>query len=445
MISSHSGRAERGTRPAIFLHVGAAKSGTTYLQQILWHNRHRLREHGVLYPGADQAAHVRAAFDLRHTFFSGASDPSVPGSWRRLVDECRDWGGDAIISQELFAPARMKYVRRALTDLTFADVHVVFTVRDLARQIPAHWQEDVKNRFDVSFAEFLATLKQPDRKAFEMARLFWGLQDPVDVLRRWGGTLPRERVHVVTLPRPGAPRDLLWRRFCEAVRLDPDAYDLAAPFDNPSLGLAETQWLLRLNRALDRELVGWHVHNAEVKLNLAQGVLAARPSPAKTVLPAEHLPWATELAVDTVERLRAARYDVVGDLYELIPMVGPGTAHWLPPAPDPDEPDWAAVADVGLDAIGTLLARLRDAEDRAARTAEPDVPIAERLTEMGAHAAELRDVTAALADEATPPVVRAMREVGDRYPAVRGQLRGAYRLLQDIAARTGENTDTNTR
>ncbi len=252
MVSSSSESAGPRARPVVFLHVGAAKSGTTYLQNILWHNRDRLREHGVLYPGADMAAHVRAAFDLRRTFFPGASDPEIPGAWRRLVDEVRDWPGTVIISQELFAPAWKKHVRRALADLDFADVHVVFTARDLARQIPAHWQEDIKNRFDVSFADFVAPLKRPDWLEFEIARLFWTLQDPVYVLERWAANLPPERVHIVTLPRPGAPRDLLWRRFCTATGLAPEDYDLAAPFDNPSLGLAETQFLLRLNTALDR-------------------------------------------------------------------------------------------------------------------------------------------------------------------------------------------------
>ena len=39
----------------------------------------------------------------------------------------------------------------------FADdeVHVVLTARDLARQIPAEWQENVKHRGRRSFARFM--------------------------------------------------------------------------------------------------------------------------------------------------------------------------------------------------------------------------------------------------------------------------------------------------
>ncbi|TDE22083.1 hypothetical protein E1289_30205 [Actinomadura sp. 6K520] len=413
----------------IFLHVGAAKSGTTYLQNVLWHNRDRLRERGVLYPGADRAAHVRAAFDLRRTFFANASDPQVPGAWQRLVEEVRDWHGDAIISQELFAPARHSYVRRAMADLDFAEVHVVFTTRDLARQIPAHWQEDIKNRFDTSFSEFMRNVKRPNWLGFEISRLFWTLQDPVYILERWAMDLPPERVHIVTLPRPGAPRDLLWQRFCTAVRLSPNDYDLAAPFENPSLGLAETQFLLRLNTALDKDRLGWHFYNEEVKLFLAQQVLASRPAAAKTVLPAEHLPWAVERSGQMVEGLRAAGYHVVGDLDELIPAPGRGSTT------NPDDPRWADVADVGMEAITALLQRLRDEEDHAAHVEGAELPLRDQLDAMSSQAGRLRELTGVLAGESVPLTRRAVRKVGRRYPAVR-RLHGAYRRLHRLGGRS---------
>ncbi|MFC7731687.1 hypothetical protein [Actinomadura keratinilytica] len=433
MPPTPSGSVPSGDRPVVFLHVGAAKSGTTYLQTVLWHNRERLRAEGVLYPGRDFAAHVRAAFDLRRTFFRGASDPTVRGAWRELVDAARDWPGTTIISQELFAPAHPRWVAQALDDLDFAEVHILFTARDLGRQIPAHWQEDVKNRFTWTFEEFVAALSRPDWENFEAARLFWGLQDPVAVLARWGARLPPERVHVVTLPRPGAPRDLLWRRFCAAVGLNPDACDLSATFANPSLGLAETQFLRLLNEALEGR-VGWHVFNDEVKLFLAQEVLTRRPSPIKIRLPAEHLPWAVERAVETVEALRAARYRVVGDLYELIP--GYETPPGAPPAPPPDVPRWTEAADVGTDAIAALLGRLLERERRAAAAPGGDAAVHERLDELSADAAALGDLTARMARDAAPLATRAALGMR-RYPAVR-RLGGAYRRIQ---ARTGARPD----
>ncbi|GAA0568076.1 hypothetical protein [Actinomadura livida] len=434
------GGAAPSARPAVFLHVGAAKSGTTFLQHVLWHNRHRLRERGVLYPGTDFASHVRAAFDLRRTFFPGASDPRIPGAWRALVDEARDFAGNVIISQELFAPARPAYVRQALADLDFADVHVVFTVRDLGRQIPAHWQEDVKNRFTSSFEEFVTALRRRDWRTFESARLFWGLQDPVAVLGRWGAGLPPERVHVVTLPRPGAPHDLLWRRFCAATGLVPDDYDLSRTFANQSLGLAETQFLLRINHALG-ERVGWHQYNEDVKLFLAQQVLAARTSATRIELPAEHVPWATERSIETVEALRAAGYDVVGDLYELMPLPPSGPAVGRAPAPPPDEPRWPEMADAGIDAIAALLERVRQREERAGSQPGARTPVGDRLDMLRQDSADLLDTTDRLAHDAAPLVRRAVQSASDRYPAAR-RLRGAYRRIQNRAERSDAETRT---
>ncbi|TDD81828.1 hypothetical protein [Actinomadura rubrisoli] len=436
MAPPPSGDAARPARTAVYLHVGAAKSGTTYLQQVLWHNRDLLRDHGVLFPGRDSASHVRAAFDLRRTFFHGASDPATRGAWRELVDEARGWPGTVVISQELFAPALVPDVERAMADLGFADVHVVFTARDLARQIPAHWQEDVKNRFTTSFTEFVTDLRRRDWHSFANAALFWGLQDPVGVLARWGAGLPPERVHVVTLPRPGAPQDLLWRRFCAAVGLVPEVCDLSGSFANPSLGLAETQYLLRINRALD-ERVGWPVYNDEVKHFLAQETLAARPAPTRLGLPSEHVPWATERAVETVEDLRAARYDVVGDLYDLIPT----SPSVLPPGTDPDEPSWAELADVGTDAVAALLGRMAEKERDGAETPGSEVPFRDRFDLLRAGFGDLLRLTDRLVRDATPLAHRAARNVSERYPAVR-QLRGAYRRLQGRTGRSDAETNT---
>ncbi len=35
----------------VFFHVGTLKTGTTYLQRVMWENRDRLREAGTLFAG----------------------------------------------------------------------------------------------------------------------------------------------------------------------------------------------------------------------------------------------------------------------------------------------------------------------------------------------------------------------------------------------------------
>ena len=48
---------------------------------------------------------------------------------------------------------------------------------------------------------------------------FWGAQEIPDILDRWGHDLPPERVHLVTVPPPGGPKQLLWKRFSIAFGL----------------------------------------------------------------------------------------------------------------------------------------------------------------------------------------------------------------------------------
>lgn len=133
-------------RQVVYLHVGGPKTGTTYLQEVLWRNRDALRRNDLLYPGRDRGAHFHAVQDLLGFSFHQHKDPRVPGAWDRLVNEVRSGPRTSVISHELFALASSKKIHRAMQALSFAEVHVIYTARDLARQIPSVWQEDLRNR-----------------------------------------------------------------------------------------------------------------------------------------------------------------------------------------------------------------------------------------------------------------------------------------------------------
>jgi len=51
--------------PRVFLHVGEPKTGTTFLQQVMWRNRSELAAQGVVLPGHHPQDHYRASQDLR--------------------------------------------------------------------------------------------------------------------------------------------------------------------------------------------------------------------------------------------------------------------------------------------------------------------------------------------------------------------------------------------
>ena len=55
----------------VYLHVGTPKTGTSYLQHVLFHNRRRLRSHGISYPADRFDAHFLAALDLMRLPWGG--------------------------------------------------------------------------------------------------------------------------------------------------------------------------------------------------------------------------------------------------------------------------------------------------------------------------------------------------------------------------------------
>lgn len=338
----------------VYLHIGAPKSGTTFLQEVLWRNRRTLARDGVLYPARSHDDHFRAALDLREVRFHRYDDPAVPGSWQRVVDMALRWRGPAVvISHELLAWAGEDQARRAVESLQPAEVHVVFTARDLARQLPAAWQETVKNGKVAGFAQFLRSVAAPDGPV-RLGQMFWGAQDAAAVLGRWGAAVPPARIHVVCVPQPGGPQDLLWKRFAGVIGIDPDGYDIDVRASNVSLGRAEVELLRRVNRALGEKLE-WPQYEALVKRWLAEEVLAGRPDTVRIVLPATWHAWAAERSEQLVEQLRGADYDVVGDLAELLPAPPPDRGDSEPASPARPGPD--ATLDAAAETIADLLTR----------------------------------------------------------------------------------------
>lgn len=304
--------------PTVFLHIGAPKTGTTFLQEVLWHNRARLAGDGVLYPGDRPGHQFYAAQDLRGIRFHGHENPAVPGSWEQLASRARSWRGRAVvISHEILAWSTEDDARRAVDSLRPARVRVVFTARDLVRQIPAVWQESVKNRRVVGFHRYLQSLQAPQQPG-PWGKVFWGAQDAIDVLRRWSAAVPPEDIHVVTVPPSGGSPGALWQRFAGLAGVDPTRYETDLGGSNVSLGRAEVELLRRVNRKIDRD-TDWPTYERLFKSGLAETTLAGRTGGQKIVLPDEWRPWAVEQSQRLAEGLARAGYPVVGDLDELVP------------------------------------------------------------------------------------------------------------------------------
>jgi hypothetical protein len=358
-------------RQRVFLHIGSPKTGTTYLQEVLWSNRAALRAAGVLYPGDRPDAHFMSTLDLRELTWHGHVDPAVAGSWDRLVTEVRNWPGTSIISHEMLGSAKPAAIKRAMQSLAGLEVHLVLTVRDLARQVPAVWQEDVKNCGRLTYGEFTRSLRGLDDSIDPFfATTFWGYQDLPAVLGKWARDVPAERVHIVTVPR-GGPRDELWQRFARTVGLDPANRPVEVEVKNPSMGVVETNVLRRVNELLVGNMA-WPVYQRQVKTVLAVDVLAARPESTPLRLPGEDQDWVLQKSKEMVADLREAGYQVTGDLDDLLP---PAMAAGAEPR-HPDDVTEAEQLDAAVYAIAELLHRL---ETERVQAAQERRQLAERL------------------------------------------------------------------
>ncbi|ROR89218.1 hypothetical protein [Nocardioides aurantiacus] len=340
----------------VLLHVGTPKTGTSFVQDILFTHGDALRERGLLYAAERPDAHFMAALDLMQLPWGGL-EREAAGAWDALAAEVRAWPGDAVVSHEILGTASRVQAEQAIADLSGpgTEVHLVVSARDLVRQVPAEWQENVKHRRSKTYGRFLAELRDPTRPS-EVAQWFWGVQEVPDVLARWGATLPPAQVHVVTVPRPGAAPTLLWERFAGLFGIDPEEFTPGAKA-NASLGVPESAMLRRLNERLNDVLPNRH-YRSLVREMVVHRNLAGRPGTARLGLPPDAHAWAAQLAADWVAELRRRDYDVVGDLADLLPD-GPR------PFADPDAPDEHAVADAALDALAIMTgeaAKLRDVE-----------------------------------------------------------------------------------
>ncbi|MDF0528427.1 sulfotransferase family protein [Tsukamurella sp. 8F] len=343
----------------VYLHVGLPKTGTTHLQDRMWVNRDSALAAGLFYPGDLISSHFHAAVLLQPERYLDWVDPVHSGVWDAMVTQMRAWDGPSLISHELYASATHEQAARVRRDLAFAELHIVVTARDLGRQIPSTWQENVKNQHTTSFDEFLAAVDVP-RPDFRDP--FWEFQDLPRILDTWADGVPAEQVHVVTVPGPDGPRGELWARYLSVFGLAPADLPAEIPSTNAGLSMGQVELLRRLNIRLQPDDVQWSRYERAVKEFLVGRVLFAGDPRGGPVLPKTALPWATACAEKHIQFIAERGFDVVGDLDDLLPRE-PRT-----PSPVPDD---AALLEITLDALAGVMLSMplpeppRTAFDRA--------------------------------------------------------------------------------
>jgi hypothetical protein len=355
----------------VYLHIGLMKTATSYIGQLCELNRDRLAAARVLWPAGD--LRYQAIRDL----FGRAAETDAPGAWRALNRQLREQQGDVIICNELLAAVDDRRVRRLVGVLDPAEVHVVVTLRDLARVIPSHWQTTIKNGRTHEWSDFAAAVcmdspdeyvaaeaetwaKDPpageDSPALRLNRWFWQRHDAPAIVSRWQRFVPPERVTVVTVPLAGGDREAVARRFGSVVGVDLLGLEQPESWSNSSLGAHSAELMRRLNEdATDLDAAE---RSYGFKHALGRSLVAGgQESEPRFALNPPQQDWVSRRAHAMVRQLERSGVRVVGDLADLIPAPHP-PSDALDPAASSD-PELLQAASRGLIGMVRSFAELR--------------------------------------------------------------------------------------
>jgi len=329
---------------SVHLHIGLPKTGTTYLQDVLWGQADRLRKQGVLLPGRGHREHLWAALDVQERTGLQRRHPDAPGSWGRLVEAIAAWPGRAVVTHEFFCGASTEQAARAVADLGEAEVHVVITARHALAMLTAGWQENVKNGAS-------GTVEEIGEGTGPGSEFSWRTWDLDGVLARWGGVVPPERVHVLPIPSAGSAPDQHWRNFATVVGIDADSVVAPPAPRNPSLGVVQVELLRRINEQLTG--FGRPVDRGRwIRGFLAEEMLARQQSERLGVPPAL-VDDARARSERAVRRIRDSGHHVVGDVDSLrVPAD-------VPSVRTPEEIPDAELLDAATRLIADILSEVR--------------------------------------------------------------------------------------
>lgn len=228
----------------VYLHVGPVKTGSTYLQDLLWANRRSLADQGVLHPCEHANEMWFATNDIQDGAFVQFDMPEAAGVWDRVRDRALGFDGPSIMSHEVLGMSTDEHVATIAASLHPATLHVIVMARSLAALLPSLWQEKIKMVDpDIGWPEFVE----------EQHRSGAPWTDASLIVSRWLPYVPASRIHVVTVPPRGVDRGLLLQRFAAAIGVDTSGWE-GGDAANASLDAVQSELIRRLNHVTSESL-----------------------------------------------------------------------------------------------------------------------------------------------------------------------------------------------
>ncbi|GLZ02937.1 hypothetical protein Acsp03_04040 [Actinomadura sp. NBRC 104412] len=316
----------------IILHIGLQKSGTTFLQHMLYDNRDVLAEAGFCYPvsldwGKGKRTvpnHEWSSYGLLGTEFPWVSKrraANKAAAWQALADQVATWPGTVLLSAEALSVIRAPAIGRLLDALGCDDVEVLVTARSLGRSLPSLWQQHVRNGKYTGFERYLESLAEwrergPDYIESDPDSHLWRAFVLSGLVRRWSAA-GVNRVRAVTTP--GRPPEVLWHRFVEALGLPQLAQaEPTQEWHRAHAGLTapETLVLASLNRLLNENR--WKQRDADrLRDAVTERFQTREERGGKIVIPPEWRPTVAEWNREDLSALSGMGAEILGDIADL--------------------------------------------------------------------------------------------------------------------------------
>jgi hypothetical protein len=297
-----------GTR---LVHIGPHKTGTTALQGALDTARAALLARGVRYASRTRNP-VTAILAVTERAHPSIGKPPSQSDWRALV---RDVTGAreprVVLSSEFFADAQPDAIRRIVTDLDPARVHIAVTLRPLAKIIPSQWQQYIQSGSRASFDTWLdAMFNKPTTK---LTPTFWHRHRHDRLIERWAEVVGQDKVTVVVLD----DRDhaMVLRAFERLLGLTDGTLVAEPDFTNRSMTLPEIEVVRAFNTVFRAEGLGTPLHAKVMRYGASAYMKTRTPEPDEPRI--EIPPWAVEriaaVAREMVDAIVASGVRIIGD------------------------------------------------------------------------------------------------------------------------------------
>ncbi|MFE5815512.1 hypothetical protein ACFQ6S_19165 [Streptomyces sp. NPDC056479] len=312
-----------GTR---LLHIGPHKTGTTSIQGALFAAKDEMARHGVEWPAATRHPMEAVLAVCARTGMMGDAKPTER-HWDRLLEQVHATGRrTSVISSEFFADAPDDAaIGRIVGRLGGDRVHVLVTLRPLARIMPSQWQQYVQNGLRMGYEDWLEHMLS--RPPYEKPNpSFWRRHRHDRLIERWVRVAGAERVTVVVVD--DRHREGLMRTFEALLGLPKGLLRPVPDAANRSLTLAETEMLRNLNKEfraneLPEELYSQLVRNGAVmhmKNTCTPGL-----GDVKIRTPQWAVEAAAAIGAEMAERIGVTGVRVLGDMRLLSAVPKPGT------------------------------------------------------------------------------------------------------------------------